>query len=141
LVAAGVAVGLEDVACLEKDLREREYIVSTCKIGKRTSKQRTLRTYELRLLNQSLSSSSLFASSIISMLCLENVLDRLHSYPEKIHVKLLELRPGEHLREVIARVPHGYTAGRQFGHPTHTRRHRTRGGYGYTPTRKSCGVA
>ena len=32
----------------------------------------------------------------------EELPDRLHSFPEKIHVKLLELGPGERLREVIA---------------------------------------
>src|ERR1700759_5599017 len=31
------------------------------------------------------------------------------------------------------RVCHGYTAGRVFAHRTRTRRHCTRGGYGYIP--------
>jgi hypothetical protein len=56
---------------------ERVHHKTDVKQKKSPSRQRTLRTYELRLLNQSLSSSSLFASSInvlaaskiISMLC------------------------------------------------------------------------
>ena len=41
---------------------------------------------------------------------------------------------------VVVRVPHGYTAGTIFLNRTRTRIYRTRGGYGYIPTRFWCGV-
>jgi hypothetical protein len=39
-----------------------------------------------------------------------------------------------------SRVCHGYTAGTISQHPTRTRRNRTRGGYGYIPTRNFRGM-
>ena len=41
---------------------------------------------------------------------------------------------------IAARGPHGYTTGTIFLTRTRTRIHRTRGGYGYIPTRFWCGV-